>query len=347
MKRCYLLFVLFIASWTNANADVVLPNTLTIIEEAAFQGDISVKEVVIHDQVTEICNRAFADTGLEHIVIPASVTNIASDAFANIVTPMLIETQPDSVVVTFALQNNIDFRANTVCRALLIGQTDYPGDYKLEGPGKDITKLSGALDNYLVTAKTNLTADEILDAVSTTFAEAKEQDISLLYYSGHGERTTGALVGIDMAGNVTAERLREALDEIPGRKVVIVDACYSGALIGRSLLRSSAEDPAALFVEGFKTRSRSRSSNLVEHRNYVMASSKGDEESWEASYGGVFSNALISSKTLGDANQDDVVTFEEAYQYTKTKVNSIVTVEGKTQTVQVYPENCYWFGLFR
>ena len=347
MKRIGLLILLLVIPRFSVKAEVSLPGHLTTIEDEAFYGDMTVTKVTIPDQITSIGARAFANTNLRYITIPGSVTSIALDAFEGIRTPILIDTISGSVAADFALQHNLDFRASTVCRALLIGQTDYPGKYKLEGPEKDIVKLGKVLDAYSVITKTNLTAEEILEAVSTTFAEAKEQDISLFYYSGHGDVGSGALVGIDMEGNVTAADLRKALDEIPGRKVIIVDACYSGAMIGRSLLRNYVVDPAALFVDAFKPRIRTRSSNLAVERNYVIASSKGDEESWEASYGGIFSNALVESKTSGDLNGDHVVTFEEAYLYSKERVEELAVSSGKTQSVQVYPENCNWFGLFR
>lgn len=347
MKQIGLLLLLLVFPWVSVKAELMLPGNLTTIEDEAFYGDKAVAKVTIPEGVYSIGALAFAATNLEAIAIPGSVTTIASDAFEGICTPMLIDTCPGTVAADFALQHNLDFRANTVCRALLIGQTDYPGKYKLEGPEKDIVKLGEVLDAYSITTKTNLTAEEIIEAISTSFAGAKEQDISLFYYSGHGDEASGALVGIDMEGNVTAADLCAALDEIPGRKVIIVDACYSGTLIGRSLLRGYAVDPAALFVDAFKTRIRARSSNLAVERNYVIASSKGDEESWEASYGGIFSNAFVESKASGDLNGDHVVTFEEAYLYSKERVEEIAVSSGKTQSVQIYPENCYWFGMFR
>lgn len=347
MKRLCLFILVLIVPYCTGKAEVILPEELTTIEDEAFYSDRSMTRFTITGKVTSIGARAFADTALQVIVIPSSVTSIATNAFEGICTPVLIETTPGSVAVDYALQHNLDFRANTVCRALLIGQTDYPGSYRLEGPQKDILKVSDALGAYSITTKRNLTAEEIIEAISTTFVEAAEQDISLLYYSGHGDPMSGALVGIDMEGNVTAAELRAVLDVIPGRKVILVDACYSGALIGRSLQRKGAVDPVTLFVDSFKMHGKARSTNLAVHRYYVMASSRGDEESWEDSYGGVFTNALLESWTSGDLNRDEVVTFEESYLSIKENVSKIVSASGTKQSVQVYPENCFWFSMFR
>ena len=346
MKKWFHLLILFFSTLSiQVWAEAILPENLTVIEEEAFSGDVYLKNIVIPEFVTEIDAHAFADTALQTISIPPTVISIAEDAFEGIKTPMLITCSPDSYAVRYALHSNLDFRADTVCRALIIGQTDYPYPYKLEGTQKDIKKVYDALNEFDITLKQNLKADEIIDAISMAFADAEEEDISLLYYCGHGNESDGALVGIDMSSNVTATELRLALDKIPGRKIVLIDACYSGALIGRATEQANHTDPALIFVYAFS--GKSRSLDLSEQQYFVLASSKGSEESWEASYGGLFTDAFVKSKTFGDDNMDGVVSFEEAFQYTKEKVYKTATAGGKIQSVQVYPENCFWFGLFR
>lgn len=343
MKRLLLLLLILSLS-SAAFATSIFPDSLVAIEEEAFAGDVSLENLIISEEVTSIGPRAFAETALKTIAIPSSVTDIAGDAFENVRTPMLILTEPGSTAVTYALRSNLDFRADTVCRALVIGQTEYPGDSKLEGPGKDIVKLQAILDGYSVTTATNLTAEEIRNSIASTFSEAKEEDISLFYYSGHGNAFDGALVGIDLTSCVTAAELRAALDYVPGRKIVIVDACYSGGLIRKS---TGSSDPAALFVKAFTTKPLRLFSSIAAQQYFVIASSKSDEESWEASYGGIFTDAFVKSRASADEDCDGVVTLQEAYQYTKEKVQQTASAGGKIQTAQVYPENCHWFGLFR
>lgn len=260
---------------------------------------------------------------------------------------MLIITEPGSDAVSYALNNNLDFNADTQHRALVIGQTDYPGNYKLEGPEKDIINIQNILDGYEITTMQNLTGREILDAIATAFVDASDEDISLFYYAGHGKPSNGAFIGIDMNSYVTASDLRTALDQVPGRKIVLVDACYSGTLIGRSSAKKSETDPAALFIEDFTAKRSLRSSNLAAKRYFVIVPSKGSELSWEASYGGIFTEAFVNSRTNADTDNDGVITFEEAYLYTKETVTEVAGSGGKTQSVQAYPEDCYWFGLFR
>ena len=335
-----------------AKAEAILPDSLTVIKEGAFQGDKSLGTVRIPENVVSIGSRAYAETELKTIFIPPSVVDIAFDAFDDISTPMLIETTPGSYAVSFALMNNLDFRAETTCRALIIGQTNYPGIYKIDGPGKDIEKIPSILDGYNITTKTNLTADDILDAMMSTFSEATDEDISLLYYCGHGNKEDGSLVGIDISSRLTASRLRSALDSVRGRKIVIVDACYSGALIGRTIQSQEddcigSSDPASLFLTSFLANRSLRNSTIATQQYFVIVSSKGDEESWEASYGGIFTDAFVKSKMYGDKDSDGIITLQEAYQYTRESVKEVANAGGKTQSVQVYPEDCHWFGIFR
>lgn len=253
----YLLFTFLLFFFVlSVSAKIVLAESILVIDEEAFLGDTLLEEVGIPDNTVAIGSRAFAYTSLRVITIPFSVQEIAKDAFEGVCTPLLIITDPDSAAVEYALNNNRDFRANSKFRALIIGQVNYPAPYKLEGPEKDITKLSDLLNEYEVTIKTNLTANEMLDSVSKVFSEAKSEDISLFYYCGHGNENDGALIGIDMDSHVSATDLRSVLDGIPGRKIVLIDACYSGALIGRSLSKNN-EDPSLKFINAFTRRSRS------------------------------------------------------------------------------------------
>lgn len=347
MKRLLIFLLLMMAMLSVGRAEGILPDDLEVIGEEAFRGVCGLEEIIIPGKVASICSKAFADTELKNVYIPASVTSIAQDAFDNISAPMLILTEPDSLAAAFALSNNIDFRADTECRALLIGQTDYPDWYKLNGPAKDVGKMKETLGEYEITAKMNLTAGEILDAISDSFAGAEDEDISLFYYSGHGNDADGSLIGIDMESYVTAGELREALDAIRGRKIVVIDACYSGALIGKALQQDETTDPLNLLIGAFASDRSARSSTLAAQQYFVLASSKGSEESWEAAYGGLFTEAFANSRGAADSDGDGVSTLDEVYLYVSENVGGAAAAAGKVQSVQVYPEGCRWFGLFR
>ncbi len=362
-KTVIILLLLSALPAGTVSADYLLPSDLTEIGASAFEGNIAVDSIVIPDNVESIGSRAFAKTELYHITIPPSVTSISTDAFEDITTPLLITADPRTAAVLFALKNDLDFRADTVCRALLIGQSEYPSGHKLSGPAIDMETMSDLLSaDYDITVRENLSPDEILNAVTECFGDATNEDISLFYYSGHGFQSSdpnmnGALIGIDYASYVTASELRNALDSIPGRKIVLVDACYSGGLIEESTdeangagtagkKKTTAEDPAAAIIRAFSVPRRMFRASLAAQQYFVMASSKSNEMSWERN-GGVFTNCFAQSRSNADTNADAVISFREAFEYTARQVQTVVASGGLIQTVQTYPDDCFWFGMFR
>ena len=128
-------------------------------------------------------------------------------------------------------------------RALIVGNT-YPNeDNYLPGCDNDAEAMKAMLSRmtgtpYAVTVKENLTDSGMINAIASTFADAQSNDVSLFYFSGHGANTPetnfhGALVGT-LHTYLSVARLKEALDQIPGKKVVIIDSCHSGQMIGKS-----------------------------------------------------------------------------------------------------------------
>ena len=133
--------------------------------------------------------------------------------------------------------------ANVTYRALLIGNT-YPNeDNFLPGCDNDAYAMQDMLSRmtgtpYNITLQLNLSDTRMINAIRTTFADADANDVSLFYYSGHGANSPdtgfhGALVGVYHT-YLSVSRLKEELDKIPGKKIVILDSCHSGAMIGKS-----------------------------------------------------------------------------------------------------------------
>ena len=78
------------------------------------------------------------------------------------------------------------------------------------------------------------------ELIRETFEGAREEDTALVYLSTHGVNALGAPGGTallisdgEQEERLTPKRLREILDRIPGKKILMADACRSGALIGR------------------------------------------------------------------------------------------------------------------
>lgn len=80
---CAVAFVLAISNVsTLATADTLtMPAALQIIDVGAFWGDTSIRKVVLQENITEIRARAFANSTLSEINLPASLTYIDDTAF--------------------------------------------------------------------------------------------------------------------------------------------------------------------------------------------------------------------------------------------------------------------------
>ena len=235
-----------------------------------------------------------------------------------------------------------------VYRALIIGN-DYKGNTAdisvLECCEADRNAMNSMLSgmgstNYDVTVAGNLTASEILSEIRSTFSEAKPTDVSLFYYSGHGFSENGSFVGVDRSA-LSVSVLKDELDQIPGRKIVIIDSCYSGNFIGKSatyaLSPVGSENEYIISVFAPKA----KSGNLAEAPYYVMTASSKDEQSY-GSYISLFTSG-ITTGSQGDAmpadtNQDDRISLEECYTYAGAYV--LESYPDLEQHAQVYPLNC-------
>ena len=182
--------------------------------------------------------------------------------------------------------------------------------------------------------------DALKAAIRSAFAGATEQDISYLYISTHGDfdpsysNPEGVLVlsdGIEEE-KITAQVLQAILDQVPGTKVLLVDACNAGALIGKGI---SPNDGPERVVSAFAGTSYK-----------ALVSSGGSEPSWYwtsqttdaspplgSSY---FTVALTHGAGLAgdyaaDKDRDGNITLSEMYQF--------LLVNHAASTPQAYPQD--------
>ncbi len=183
-------------------------------------------------------------------------------------------------------------------------------------------------------------AQQLETLIRDAFHEAAPGDVSYLYISTHGlyDPQNGIepqllLSDGTVEGSITPAQLEAAFDGIAGTKVIILDACNSGAFIGKGL----AVQPEELFFTGedFK----------------VLTSSGALEESWYWSReeGGVEQGAFYFTQALtqalspvfdvpADQNRDGAVTLSELHQH--------LSLEHAASTPQVYPQKDD-FAVFR
>lgn len=253
-----------------------------------------------------------------------------------------------------------------VYRALLIGEYNYAE--KLNGTDNDLQAMGNMLAGltamgWETTSRLDASKAEIVHLMDTAFDGAGEDDVSLFYYSGHGvvgsgDYYSGALVTVDNA-YLPLEQLAELLSAVPGKVVVILDSCGSGAAIYEKGLRSHAdktfqpEQFNQMVVGCFSAREANhmlksglKSGEFRQSKFYVLTASAYEETSRTVyknkMWGGVMTRGLTDSvgyvyekqcwlDTMnGDVNHDRIVTLNECYQH-------CADAASEYQHVQVYP----------
>ena len=177
------------------------------------------------------------------------------------------------------------------------------------------------------------TTGDLAAAILDAFSDADEDDVSYFYLSTHGaweEGMSAAQMTLLLSDGqretaVSAYMLRTMFDQIAGRKVLIIDACHAGAMIGKGV------------------------SDLLENvftgKDYtVVCSSGGAEDSWfwsgdidgeRLAGAGYFSGALVRAISAegnfaADDNRDGDITLTELKRY-------LLNHHGAS-TVRTYPE---------
>lgn len=257
-------------------------------------------------------------------------------------------------------------------RALLIGEENYM--QILNGPINDIEAMDNVLKgfdkmNWNVYKQADSTKSEILSLIDIAFSGADEDDISLFYYSGHGitgsgKYYSGALMTVDYE-YITLKEFAEALSNVPGKIIVILDSCGSGAAVAdkdlTTVLTLGSDFDAVEFNEqvieafsAYDADTMERSKEFANEKFFVLTASAYEQNSRSVMinnlWGGAFTRGIAGScgynynlqswneLMSGDADRDDILTLKECYSYAAEFVR-------KYQNAQVYPENSS-FKLF-
>ena len=92
-----------------AGDELILPSNLTRIEAECFSGDPAIRQVELPDGVTHIGARAFADSGLRTILLPASLTDIANDAFDGCDPALTARVYKDTYALNYCEMHSIPY----------------------------------------------------------------------------------------------------------------------------------------------------------------------------------------------------------------------------------------------
>ena len=179
------------------------------------------------------------------------------------------------------------------------------------------------------------TQEALSAALHDAFDEAVEGDLSILYLCTHGVLSSAddgqvyLLLGDGQTESpLSAQDLYDLIKGIQGDKLLIVDACYSGALIGRGMPQQGRLPGARITETTFS------SPFLADSSVHVLTSASGSESSWYYDSEGLstgavsyFASALSSGLGLygapeADLSGDGLVTLSELHRYLSVAVPS-------------------------
>lgn len=264
----------------------------------------------------------------------------------------------------------IRFSDGTQYRALLIGNQNY-GNPKanLAGPENDIKIMDslfkrasfGGKSFERIQTERDLNKEAFLEKIAQAFAGATDEDVSYLYYSGHGyhikSRDTSYICTVDAIPErsgeedsakhwISVDELKLALDQIPGTKVVILDCCNAGGFIGKEFTdatsgatpRMNVAEEAESFVDSAAMLFGSANgdkSYLTDSEYKVLVASSSNEYSYEDKKKaiGKFTVEFVkgAQEGLADQDKDARISLDEMYTYLMENVESI-------SHIQVFPQ---------
>lgn len=200
------------------------------------------------------------------------------------------------------------------------------------------------LEKILVPDAPVTSVQQLTELIQRVFGGAEAGDVSYLYISTHGlydpeNGVEPALLLCDgqTENHLTPEELEAAFDGISGTKVLILDACNSGAFIGKGM--TEWDEPPCFLGDDFKVIT---SSGAREESWYWSAGEDAKQEERQGAF--YFTQALCDALSAAcgypaDQNHDGSITLKELYDY--------LLLNHAASTPQVYPQNDDDFVIFR
>lgn len=200
------------------------------------------------------------------------------------------------------------------------------------------------LEKILVPDAPVTSVQQLTELIQRVFGGAEAGDVSYLYISTHGlydpeNGVEPALLLSDgqTENHLTPEELEAAFDGISGTKVLILDACNSGAFIGKGM--TEWDEPPCFLGDDFKVIT---SSGAREESWYWSAGEDAKQEERQGAF--YFTQALCDALSAScgypaDQNHDGSITLKELYDY--------LLLNHAASTPQVYPQNDDDFVIFR
>ena len=235
---------------------------------------------------------------------------------------------------TFNSSQNLPFAENNIH-----GMTAVLNDSDINGNSYELT-----------VADNNPTKAQIQSLLKNTFADADENDVSLVYIVAHGHKNVDGWgsYGFSIPGYanylsdtdtyVTSYELMNWLSGIEGRVVLVLTTCYSGGFIDDNMSRLAAAGNISVVCSSHKTTNSSYFQHKEEKYNvdtftYSLLYTLGFHEQEDTFH-----------DMYADANGDNMVTVHEAFYASAAEtLKTIKRIKGMSgfknsalQTVQYY-----------
>jgi DNA-binding beta-propeller fold protein YncE/uncharacterized caspase-like protein len=228
---------------------------------------------------------------------------------------------------------------------LLVATYEYEdaGLRRLTTPAQDAEALADVLEDpaiagFEVQMLINEPTSRVGEAIGEFYASAERDDLTLLYFSGHGLKDDNGRLYLAMK-NTKRERLRfsalpahmvdEAVEDSPARqKILILDCCYAGAYTVERFAKSDAAIHTKAELGG-----RGRIVlTATDSRQYAF---EGSEIHGEAAQS-VFTRHVVEGLRTGaaDLDADGDITADELYRY----VYDAVVAEQPSQRPKQYAD---------
>jgi hypothetical protein len=210
--------------------------------------------------------------------------------------------------------------------ALLVATYRYQDEelQQLTAPGEDAEDLAEALRNpeiagFEVTVKLNEPHHVVGQAVGEFFHKRRRDDLTLLYFTGHGLKDDQGRLYLAMTDTrhdqllftgLSAHQINEAMEASSSRQqLLILDCCYSGAYPADRVPKA---DTNAHSLSRFEGTGRV----ILTASDAIQYAFQGDQVTGEGS-GSVFTRFLVEGLTTGEADLDGDgnIALDELYAY--------------------------------
>ncbi|MGI9003862.1 MAG: caspase family protein [Pseudonocardia sp.] len=215
--------------------------------------------------------------------------------------------------------------------ALLVATYQYQdsGLRQLTSPVHDAESLAAVLSDpviadFEVTTLINEPYDRVGQAIGELYRDRRRDDLTLLYFTGHGLKDDGGRLYLAMANTqrdnlpftaLPASQIDYVMEGCASRqKILILDCCYSGAFPASRLVKADAQVYA---LESFQGRGRV----VLTASDTTQYSFEGNQPHGQAKPS-VFTHHLIVGLRDGsaDLNGDGDITLDELYSYVYDRV---------------------------